>query len=57
MKITSKQVPVPPPKHDSYGLGFRPFENAPEFERARKEREEKSRNGRAGGPASSSVYR
>lgn len=46
LRITSSQVPVPPPKHDVYGLGHKPFLNAPEFAAARARREEEVRVGR-----------
>ncbi|GMI47039.1 hypothetical protein TrCOL_g155 [Triparma columacea] len=42
MKLSpgSKGLKVPPPKLDFYGLGYRPYGDAPEFEDARRKREE-----------------
>ena len=35
---SSVPVTVPPPKHDTYGIGFEPFKEAPEFELARQKK-------------------
>jgi hypothetical protein len=53
IQLSERGHSLPPPKIDSYGLGYNPFRNAPEFaahrEMRRKRAEEKARAAGAGG--------
>jgi len=54
IELQSTKSKIPPSKHDQCGLGFVPFEKAPEFQRYRQQRQELA-NARARGQ--SNVYR
>ena len=61
IQLQQSRVQIPPPKLDTCGLGYEPYQNAPEFrahkERRRKEAQERAKAVTASSAANRNVYR
>ena len=56
IRLQTTRIKLPPPKLDQCGLGFEPYENAPEFQKYREKRKQQARD-RASYDTNENIYR
>jgi hypothetical protein len=56
IRLQTSRIKLPPPKLDQCGLGFEPYENAPEFQKYREKRKQQARD-RASYNTNNNIYR